>query len=250
MQFEYVSAWRKAIKTIILGTLVLTAASGCHTNDQVEPGLTLPADIEIILAKTHSDPASDQVIAPTDGPPEVVLYPPSDLISIRLGVRESVLYMRVTFAGLIPKTPFTIPAQGVMPAQVVKDQAMSLNMDIDNDVKTGAAGSPVMNGIDIFYAVQFIYGVRSGAYVNYDFPAYDIHANRGHLEGTILEGGPGSDHVTFAFDISGLGAFFPRGKSVVIGAWSESQSFRVEGNLLYHHFSYDPTTAESWTIPF
>lgn len=242
----------KLTRELIFIFCLLTLAVGfsdCNTSNEEEPGLTLPADIETILAKTHSDPASDQVIAPHEGPPELVLYPPSDLISIRLGLSGSVLYMRVKFAGVIPTGPVAVPAQGTMPAQIAKDQGMSLNMDIDNDVKTGAAGSPVMNGIDIFYAVRFVYGVRSEAYVNYDFPGYDVHANRGHLEGSILEGGPGSDYVTVGFDVSGLGAFLPRGRSVVIGAWSESQSFRPDGSLLYHHFAYDPTTAESWTIP-
>jgi len=240
----------RLIFTLSLFTLA-ASFTGCNTenNEEVKPGLTLPADIEVILTKNHLDPASDQVIAPQEGPPVVFLYPPSDLISIRLGVRGSVLYMRVTFAGVIPSAPFAIPAQGIFPAQVVKDQGMSLNMDIDNNVNTGAAGSPVMNGIDVFYGVKFVYGDYSTAYVNYDFPGNDVHANRGHLEGSFLEGGPGFDHITVGFDVSGLSAFFPRGRSVVIGAWSEAQSFRTDGNLHYHHFAFDPTTAERWTIP-
>lgn len=248
------SSLRKSnlIRILILDLLALLVLfSGCkpEKDEEVKPGLTLPSDIETILAKNHLDPANDQVIAPQEGPPVVFQYPPSDLVSVKLGVSGSVLYMRVTFAGVIPSGPFAIPAQGIFPMQVVKDQGMSLNMNIDNDLKTGAAGSPVMNGIDVFYGVKFVYGDYSTAYVNYDFPGNDVHLNRGHLEGSFLEGGPGFDHVTVGFDISGLSSFFPRGRSVVIGAWSEAQSFRTDGSLLYHHFAFDPTTAENWTIP-
>jgi hypothetical protein len=238
---------RALVAAAVVG--VLAGGAGCRKAAPVGPSLTLPANIDAILTKTHSDPSGDLVLAPFDGPPSVVTYPPVDLVSVKLGVSGSTLYMRVTFAGAIPGAPVQLPAQGEMPAQTVKDQGMSLDMDIDNSEATGAGGWPVMGGIDIFFAVRFVYGGTREAYANYDFPSGDVHANRGHIEGTIVEGGPGSDHVTVAFDVSALGAFFPRGRSVRIGAWSEAESYRADGSLLYHHFAFDPTVAESWTIP-
>jgi hypothetical protein len=241
---------RTRLMIVPLG-LITTLAFGasCKKKGPTAPTLTLPANIESILTTTHSDPTGDQVLAPFDGPPAVVQYPPADLVSIRLGVSGSILYMRVTFAGVIPGAPVQLPAQGAMPVQIVKDQGMSLNLDIDNNETTGAGGWPVIGGIDIFFAVRFVYGANAMAYVNYDFPSGDVHANRGHIEGTIVEGGPGSDRVTLAFDVSTLSAFLPRGRTVNMGAWSEAQSYRQDGSLLYHHFAYDPTVAERWTIP-
>ncbi len=245
-------ACRRRMIVVVGLVIALAAGAGCKKKGPAAPTapkLTLPPNIDAILTTTHSDPPGDQVLAPFDGPPALVHYPPADLVSIRLGVSGSVLYMRVTFAGVIPGAPVPVPAQGANPAQTVKDQGMSLNMDIDNDDRTGAGGWPVIGGIDIFFGVKFVYGDYATAYANYDFASGDVHLNRGHLDGDIVEGGPGFDHVTVAFDVSGLGAFFPRGRSVEIGAWSEAQSFNEDGSLLYHHFAYDPTVAESWTIP-
>ena len=107
----------------------------------------------------------------------------------------------------------------------------------------------MINGVDIFFAVQFRYGSTPSAYAHYDFPGGDVHNSRGRIDGVIVAGGPGSTSVAARFDTSSLGAFFPRGRAVTVGGWSEAESSTSSGTTLYHHFAYDPVAAVQWTIP-
>jgi hypothetical protein len=227
--------------------LVGCGGGGSSGSQPAQP--KVPADIEQILTLKYLDPSGDQVRAPADAPPFVLSYPPADITRIEAGLRWPTLYMRVTWAAPIPSQPVAIPAQGGLPAMTVPGHGMSLVLDSDNDPKTGSNGAEMIGGVDIFFAVKTYYGSSIGAYANYDFANGDIHLNRGHLEGTMLEGGPGSPSVLVSFDLSTTGTFFRRGVTVPIGAWSESESFDGGGKLVFHHFTYDPVAAGSWIIP-
>lgn len=234
------------LAALLLAFLLLACAGGGGPGHG--PTGQVPADIEQILALRSLDPPGDQVRAPADAPPSVIPFPPADLTRIEAGVRWPTLYLRVTWAAPIPAGPVAIPAQGGLPAMTVPGHGMSLVLDSDNDPGTGANGAEMIGGIDIFFAVKVTYGAWVEAYANYDFASGDIHLNRGHLEGTLLEGGPGSSTVLVAFDLSSTGRFFRRGLTVPIGAWSEAESFNG-GTRVFHHFAYDPVAAGSWSIP-
>lgn len=226
---------------LCLSVTCLTAAGSCK-HDAL-PTMPMPSDIEQILTLKWIDATGDQVLAPAAGPAYVIPYPPVDLTKIEAGVQGSMLYMRVTYAAPIPTQPVSIPAKGGLPAMTVRNQGMSLNLDADDNPTTGADG-----GIDIFFAVKFIYGQNLYVYANYDFLTTDIHLNRGHLQGALIDGGPGRNFVLVGFDLTSVGAFFHRGVTVPIYAWSEAESFDASGTLLYHHFAFDPMADSHWTI--
>ncbi len=221
--------------------LLAACATPSSPTDTIDP--------EPFLTLTLTDPASDWVIAPAEGPPSIVPYAPADVTSVRLGVSGSYLYVQVNYAANIPTAPVNIPAQAGMPAQVVREQGFSLDFNMDGDERTGAGAWPVINGVDIFFALRVDYGDDAEAYANFDFTGNDVHFNRGHVTGTIVAGGAGTNSLTARFDVSALGAFFPRGRAVVVGAWSEAESSDAGGRTIYHHFAYDPVPAVPWTTP-
>jgi hypothetical protein len=158
------------------------------------------------------------------------------------------LYMRVDFNGQLPSESVPILASGEIEAQTVKNQGMNIAMNVDGDAGSGGGGEGV-DGIDIFFAIGLDYGRWSSAYANWDFDEGDLHVNAGHMEGEIGQGGSGYDYAVVRYDISDLGSFFPRGQTVELGGWSEAESFDADGNLLYHHFAFDPFVGTTWLIP-
>jgi hypothetical protein len=227
-----------------LALVVVLGIGSCKHESSSSPTMPLPSDIEQVFSLPYLDGTNDLQLAPAAGPPVVIPYPPVDVTKIEAGVRWPMLYMRVTYAGSIPAGPVSIPAQGGLAAMTVKNQGMSLNLDSDNNPTTGAD-----NGIDVFFAVKCVYGQACGAYANYDFATTDIHLNRGQVQGAVIDGGPGHNFVLVGYDLTSLGAFFRRGQTVPIRAWSEAESFDASGNLLFHHFAFDPLPDGHWTIP-
>lgn len=225
--------------------------SACHSSGSSpsSPSVAAPANLDSVLTLTLSDPVGDLQIAPQEGPPSLVPYPQADVTSVRLGIDGQYLYVQVTYASAIPGSAVTIPAQAGMPQQFVRQQGISFNFNVDGNDHNGASAFPVITGIDIFFAIEIRYGAAPMAYANYDFAGGDVHQNRQHLDGVIVEGGAGSNRITARYDVSALGNFFPRGANVVVGGWSEAESSDAAGNTLFHHFAYDPYTASSWTIP-
>jgi len=234
---------------LLLLVLLLAACGGGGGSSDQSPQPRVPTDIEQILTLKYLDPAGDQVLAPADAPPFLIPYAPADITKIEAGLRWPTLYMRVTWAAPIPAQPVAIPAQGLLPAMTVPGHGMSLVLNSDNDATTGSNGAEMVAGVDIFFGVKVYYGLPVGAYANFDFANGDIHLNRGHIEGTLLDGGAGSPTVLVAFDLTNTGTFFRRGLTVPIGAWSEAESYDGNGKLVFHHFAYDPVAASSWTIP-
>jgi hypothetical protein len=238
--------WKPALLSLSMTGALSLVLGGCGSSTTAP---TAPANLDSILSLTLADPAGDFQIAPQEGPPAVVQYPPADVVSYRLGVEGQYLYLQVNYAAAIPGGPVTIPAQQGMPVQFVREQGCSFDFNVDGNVNTGASGFPAINGIDIFFGIKLLYGTPPQAYANYDFTNNDIHLNRGHIDGVVLDGGAGSTRVTARFDVSTLGSFFPRGAAVMVGGWSEAESSDAAGNTIYHHFAFDPVPAVAWTIP-
>jgi hypothetical protein len=212
-----------------------------------------PANMSAVLTTSFSDPSGDQIALPPemDAPPYSgpVDFPPVDITGISVGVDGDFLYMRVDYAGIIPSHVIVIPPDGEVEEQSVGNQGMNIALNVDGDAQTGGGGEGV-DGIDIFFAVGFDYGISHNVYVNWDFPDGDVHHNQHHAEGELGEGGPGYDYALVRYDISDLGSFFPRGQTVDIGSWSEAESFNADGSLKYHHFAFDlAIDGGSWTIP-
>ncbi len=183
---------------------------------------------------------------PYSGP---VSYPPVDVTEVAVGIDGDFLYMRVTYAGIVPSIVVHVPANGEVEEQWITNQGMNIALNTDGDQGTGGSGEGV-SGVDIFFAVSFEYGQRHQVYTNWDFPDGDIHNHVGHLEGELGEGGPGFDYALARYPITTLGAFLPRGSTVEIGSWSEAESYDGAGNLLYHHFAFDRVIdGQSWVIP-
>jgi len=230
---------------------VVLAASACHSGGSPtspSPAEAAPSNLESIFTVTLSDPSGDQERAPQEAPPVLVAHPSADVTSVRLGMSGQFLYVDVTFAAPMPDGPVTIPAQSGMPQQFVREQGISIDMNVDGNIQTGASAFPVIQGIDIFFAIQSTYGKASLAYANYDFANGDVHQQRGHLDGVMLQSSA-ANHVTARYDVSSLGNFFPRGASVVVGGWAEAESSDAAEKTLYHHFAYDPYASATWTIP-
>ena len=101
-------------------------AAACHAPPAAPEA---PANFGAILALTLSDATGDFVLAPQEGPPVVVPYPPTDLTSLRPGVDGQYLYVQANYAAAIPTTAVSIPAQQGMPAQTVREQGVSFNFN-------------------------------------------------------------------------------------------------------------------------
>lgn len=142
-----------------------------------------------------------------------------------------------------------VQPSGEVEEQWANNQGMNIALNVDGDIDTGGGGEGV-HGIDIFFAVSFDYGRRNQVYANWDFPDGDVHHNQQHMDGELLEGGPGHSFALVRYDVSNLGSFFPRGQTVDVGSWSEAESYDAQDNLKYHHFAFDRVIdGGSWVIP-
>jgi hypothetical protein len=139
----------------------------------------------------------------------------------------------------------TIAASGDVEAQVATGQSQSLVIDADHDDGTGAGASPWLEGVDLFFAINYRYGVDTQVYANWDYQQGDIHLHQGQLEGEVGEGGPGHRYVIVRYDVSTLPAsFFPRGHTVELGSWTEAES------NLFHEMAVDTVIEHAtWDVP-
>ncbi|PCJ62584.1 MAG: hypothetical protein COA79_03465 [Planctomycetota bacterium] len=227
--------------------------SGTAINDDaVTFNSPWPTDFSKIFKASFSDGEGDQIALPVemDAPPyaDPVSFPSVDVTNISLGIEQDFLYMRVDYAGEIPLEEVKIPEKGEVESQIVKNQGMNISLNVDDDENTGSSGEGVQ-GVEIFFAVSFSFGIKNAIYANYDFPNGDIHLHQQQILGELGEGGPGYKYAIVRFDISKLGDFLPRGKTVELGSWSEAESFNEDGTLKYHHFAFDGFTAVKWDIP-
>ncbi|MFC1998520.1 hypothetical protein ACFLVR_02620 [Chloroflexota bacterium] len=199
-----------------------------------------PQDYSSIFSYAIDDPGSAFDGDMSDAPAYIdeVDYPPINVIRVSLGVEGKYLYIRLDYAGGIPSFAIEVIASGNIEAQTVEAQGTNVALEVDNNPDTGAIG------VDIFFAVNFDYGEQTQVYANYDFAGTnDIHKNNQHLEGELGEGGMGYDYAIVRYDTSELGAYFPRGSTVMVEFWSEVVS------SLYHHFDFEEIDAVEWTIP-
>lgn len=244
-----------------LGSFVLLALSGCQAGVGPEGGEPppfafddpWPEDLAAIWTETFSDGVGDQEALPPEmaGPPYAgpVPFPSIDVTEIRLGLQGKYLYMEVRFAGPIPGDVVHVTPNGEIEEQWVRNQGMNIALNTDDDRGTGGSGEGVQ-GIDIFFALSFDYGVRSNVYANWSFPDGDVHHNEFQMPGELGPGGVGHDHAVVRYDVSDLSpTFFPIGVEVEIGSWSEAESFDQGGQLKYHHFAFDRVIDEGlWFI--
>ena len=239
----------KAVCLLVVLAMTTVPSLGCGGGGGDSATDPWPGDIGSILSSVLADPADDPEVAPGGGPPYVTHYAPADIRDVSLGMDGKYLYMRLDFSGILPHGNVYVPADGVVEEQTVHGQSFSINLDCDNSDVTGANGEGV-KGLDIYFAINMLYGIETMAYANYDFPPPgdpnygDVHYHNGHVEGEVGAGGPGYDFLLLRYDVSGVDPFFfPRGTTVEIGAWSEAESD------LYHHFSFDPMNPSNWAIP-
>ena len=252
-----------AIALVLCPSLMLVI--GCGPNDApTGPGFgpgddtvtfeaPWPEDLAATLTTVFTDGAGDQEALPPEmaGPPYSgpVPYPAVDVTEILLGADAEFMYMRVQFASTIPSAAVHVSEAGEIEEQWVRNQGMNVALNSDGDIDTGGGGEGV-SGIDIFFAVGFEYGQKTSVYANWDFPDGDLHNQMNHMLGEVGEGGVGHDFVLVRYDISQLGAFFPRGATVDVGSWSEAESFNQDGSLKYHHFAFDRVIdGGQWGIP-
>ena len=177
----------------------------------------------------------------------------ADVTEIQFGVDVDFLYIRVDFAGPVPTSPIHIPAEAGnnFEEQWITNQGMNVAMDSVPGVGGGGEG---VDGIDIFFAVNFIYGVQTAVYTNYSFPDGDVHNNEYQDYGELIEGGMGHDYVLVRFYITDKAPYYPStsGQTVNVGSWSEAESYTAAsgGTLFYHHFFYDLIIdSGTFTIP-
>ncbi len=212
-----------------------------------------PEDMSTVWTESFSDGLGDQEALPPEmaGPPyaDPVAFPAIDVTEIQLGVRGDFLYMEVRYAGPVPNDIVHVQPDGEIEEQWVTNQGMNIALNTDDDQATGGGGEGVQ-GIDIFFAVGFDYGVRHNVYANWSFPDSDLHHPEFHMDGELGQGGPGYDFALVRYEISQLPeVFFPIGLEVEIGSWSEAESFDAAGELLYHHFAFDRVIDEGlWFI--
>ena len=203
-----------------------------------DEGFPQYGDEGVVYQQVLPDGTNDLALANSEAPPSVIPYPPADITGVYAAVSGNYLYVKFTFNALIPTGVQSVSGQ------VVTGQGTNLSLDSDNNPLTGAAGDGIA-GVDIFFAVNITYGASRPLkpYANFGFPSGNIHNNTGSLTGAYRSGGPGYSHVVARWDISGLGAYFPRSTLVKAGSWSEAPSTQ------YHHFAYDAVTALNWTTP-
>lgn len=227
---------------LLLFTIILLS---CSKDD--EETTPWPESYETVFTYTINDDVDDLLLANSDAPPHLYQFKPMDVKSIQLGLHDEYLYMRVDYNDTIPTSVVTITANDTVEAQQVKNQSISVVIDADNSDTTGASGEGV-KGVDIFFALNFLYGSYSMQYANFDFPGSDIHIYNGDTKGELGAGGPGTTFAIVRYKQTDFSNFISPGRTVEIGGWAESESYDEQGNLKYHHFAFDAFTPGSWTI--
>lgn len=253
----------KPITLVLVGALGLAlAAEGCGGSGSsggggpatgtgaptivVQQPSDWPADTAAILSEVHADAAGDFTLShPGEAPSVLIPHPPGDATRISWGIEGDFLFMRLDFAAPIPQGPVPVAAVGELGPQTVQGQSVSLVINADASTATGGGASPWLEGVDLFVALNLRYGVDNLAYINYDFLDGDLHKHQGQVQGVVGEGGPGTTFIVARYDISGVPArFLPRGSTVRVGSWVESESD------LFHEMAVDTVIVDqAWLVP-
>lgn len=231
-------------QSIMLLAIALCLLSCSDKNESTTPW---PSSYDDIFRYTITDASGDLQLANSDQPPHLIQFAPMDVTKIQLGFSGEYLYLRVDYADTIPQLPVELTANDTVEAQLIKNQSISVVIDADNSDTSGASGESV-KGVDIFFALNFIYGSYSLQYANFDFPGTDIHIYNGDTKGELGEGGPGTTYAIVRYKKEAFQHLLSPGKTVEIGGWAESESYDAMGKLKYHHFAFDAFTPGVWTI--
>lgn len=229
-------------KLLLLCTTLLVACSDDETSTP-----PWPSSYDGIFTYTIEDESGDLILASSDQPPHLIQFAPMDVRKIQLGFFGDYLYLRVDYSDTIPLQPVSLEANDTVEAQQIRNQSISVVIDSDNSDATGASGESV-KGVDIFFALNFIYGSYSLQYANFDFPGTDIHNNNGDTKGELGEGGPGTTYAIVRYKRADFDQFLAPGKTVEIGGWAESESYDTMGIKKYHHFAFDTFTPGVWVV--
>ena len=236
---KWISGKLSTIRVLAVSLMLMNACGGGGDNNEPISAGDWRAESDNIFTVVFVDPANDLEGNVPESPSYPISYPATDVTGVDLGIDGNYLYIKATFTDTIPSEIVSISASGDVEAQTVHQHDIGINLDIDNNGSTGAAG-----GIDIFFAVVFFYGNSTSVYANYNFSSTDIHEHQSSLEGELVGGGAGYKYAVLRYDISQLdSSYFPRGQTVVVSIWAEAES------NLYHHYAYDPMPLQSWTIP-
>lgn len=233
------------MKNLLPLCCLLFALWSCNKDDnETAPW---PEEYESIFSYTITDSEGDLILANSEAPNHLYQFAPMDVKSIQIGLNGEYLYIRADYADTIPFEQVTVEESDTTELQHVRNQSISVVIDADNSDATGAAGDSV-KGVDLFFAINFIYGSYSMQYANFDFPDGNIHNNTGTTKGELGAGGPGTTFAIVRYKLSDISTYISAGKSVEIGGWAESESYKPDGSKSYHHFAFDAFSPGTWTI--
>lgn len=183
-------------------------------------------------AYVFTDPKGDFWLG-EDSPPQVIEYPPSDIIKIYMTNDNLYLYFKFEVDGEIPTLPLAYDGDNVC--------MITMTCAIDSDQNRSTGNTMNYSGADL--ALDAFLGSPSGAggefYSSVEYYLYDPSAEEGTGEpksGTLLAGGAGENFVTMRFSLADLN--LESGMRLDILPWVE-----VESDL-YHHFARDVYPAE------
>lgn len=224
-----------AIIAVVIAVVAVAAAMG-YFFLATPPGEGGPSaggeDIDWTGANVFTDPKGDFWLG-GGSPPQVIEYPPSDIIKIYVTNDNQYLYFKFEVDGVIPTPPVAYDGD------TIRILTMNCAIDSDQDNSTGA----VMNyaggdlALDAFFGSPPEAGGEFYEFIKYY--VYDSTASEGTGEGgsgTRLAGGPGENFVTLRFSLADLN--LQSGMKVNISPWVE-----VESDL-YHHFARDVCLSE------
>ena len=195
-------------------------------------------DVDWTNAYTVSDPAEDFWLG-GGSPPQVINFPPSDIISINITNDETNLYIKFEMNGIIPTLPLT---QG---NDIVRILLMDVIMDTDNNPSTGHLMN--FNGAEL--AVEAWFGSPPQAqgtmytFIHYAF--YDPDGEEGvgtWHDATLVNGGEGEPYVTISCPLVDLHLQNEQKVNVILFAEVESDT--------YHHYARDVINNDQWVGPF
>ena len=195
-------------------------------------------DVNWTNAYTVSDPAEDFWLG-GGSPPQVINFPPSDIISINITNDETNLYIKFEMNGDIPTLPLT------QDNDVVRILLMDVIMDADNNPSTGH----VMNFNGGELAIEAWFGSPPQAqgtmytFIHYAF--YDPNGEEGvgtWQESSLVDGGVGTSSVTMGFPLADLQ--LQKGESIRVILFAEAESDA------YHHYARDVINNDQWLGSF
>jgi len=194
--------------------------------------LTGGEDISWENAQVFQDPEGDFWLG-GGSPPEVISFPPSDILAVYIKTEGEYLYIKYEVAGEIPR----------LPLQHNGDTVRLLMFDCAVDTDWNLSTGEVMNYQGADLALEAWFGSPKEAegemyaYIHHAF--YDPKGEEGISQwrpGEIVAGGLGEKYVTMRFKLSEIG--LSKGMKVRMLLWVEAESD------LYHHFARDVCPGE------